>query len=136
MSKEAMLEPVEQVVAEGGARKIPCVKFGARSTTMSGTRTSVDCSSPQWLSGCRRSIAFSDLDLCKELLAKFERAGKVQNTAEMVAWKRRRSQQRSSKRSVARKTNHSKGTSDCDATRGAHHGDDSESSGNDHQPRA
>ena len=39
------------------------------------------------------SLAFNDLDLCKELLAKFETAGKVQNTAEMVAWKRRRSQQ-------------------------------------------
>ena len=62
---------------------------------MSGTRTSVDCSSPRWLSGCYvESHAFNDLDLCKELLAKFERAGKVQNTVEMVAWKRRRSQQR------------------------------------------
>ena len=37
---------------------------------------------------------FDDLDLCKEFLARFERAGKVQDTAEKVAWKRQRSQQR------------------------------------------
>ena len=58
-------------------------------------REPVDCSSQRLLSGCRRWIAFNDLDLCEELFAKFQRAGKVQNTAEMVVWKRRRSQQRS-----------------------------------------
>ena len=36
---------------------------------------------------------------------------------------------------ATRKTNGTGGTSDCDATRGAHREDDTESSGNDHQLR-
>ena len=36
---------------------------------------------------------------------------------------------------AARKTNGSGGTSDCDATCGVHRGDDTESSGDDHQLR-
>ena len=35
-----------------------------------------------------QSHALNDLDLCKEFFIRFERAGKVQNKAEMVAWKR------------------------------------------------
>ena len=38
--------------------------------------------------------------------------------------------------SAARKTNGSGGTSDCDAARGVQRGDDTESSGDDHQLRA
>ena len=37
--------------------------------------------------------------------------------------------------SATRKMNGSGGTSDCDATRGVQRGDDTESSGNDHQLR-
>ena len=38
--------------------------------------------------------------------------------------------------SAAGKTNGSGSTSDCDATRGVQHGDDTESFGDGHQPRA
>ena len=117
------------------------VTFVARSTTMSGTRTSVDCSSPRWLSGCRRWIAFNDLDLCKEFLVRFEKSwkgsehsrdGRVEKAkiaAETVDSKKTTSE------FAATKTNDSGGNSDCDATCWVHRGDDTESSGDDHQLR-